>query len=278
MEELKVVPLLVLQHNNSLLMSLIKSEEEINLIRQSSLLVGKTLAEIAKYIKPGVSTSYLDEIAEEYILSNNAVPAFKGYHGFPSTLCISVNDGVVHGIPSNVLLKEGDIVSVDCGVLMNGYYGDSAYTFAVGDVDTKILDLLRITKESLYKGIEQAIVGNTVGDIGFAIQLHVEKHRYGIVKDLVGHGIGKELHEDPQVPNYGKKGKGFKLRENMVICIEPMINMGTHEVFCDVDKWTIKTKDKKPSAHFEHQIVIKNNKAEILSSFDFIEEVLNLQN
>lgn len=255
----------------------IRSEEEIEKIKRSSLLVGKTLAEVAKHLKCGVETQYLDEIAETFIRKNNALPGFKGYHGYPNTLCISINQEVVHGLPSKRELKNGDIVSIDCGVLLNGYYGDSAYTFCIGEVDDKVKQLLRITHESLNKGIEMAVAGNYVGDIGFVIQKHVESHGYSVVRDLVGHGIGQNLHEDPQIPNYGKRNYGYKLKEGMVICIEPMINMGKMDVYQDLDGWTYLTKDGLPSAHFEHQVVIKKNKSEVISTFKYIEEILNLQ-
>ena len=203
-----------------------KTEEEIDLIRESSLLVAKTLAEIAGLIKPGITTQALDEIAEEFIRDNGGMPAFKGYNGFPNTLCVSPNDQVVHGIPNGRALKDGDILSVDCGVVMNGYYGDSAFTYEVGEVDVQIKQLLKVTKESLYKGIEMAVSGNRVGDIGYAVQKHAESFGYGVVRELVGHGVGKNLHESPEVPNYGRKGKGILLKEGLVIAIEPMINMG----------------------------------------------------
>ena len=253
----------------------LKTPEEIALLRASNQLVGKTLAEVAKYIKVGVTTLELDKIAEDFIRTNGAVPGFLGYNGFPNTLCVSVNDQVVHGIPSDYALKEGDIVSVDCGVLQNGYYGDSAYTFCVGKVDEKVKKLLKITKESLSLGIDSAQHGNRVGDIGYAIQKHCQSAGFSVVRELVGHGVGQHLHEAPEVPNYGKRGQGPILKEGMVIAIEPMINMGTRNVFCEKDGWTIRTNDRKPSAHFEHTIAIRKGKAEILSTFDYIEEVLN---
>jgi methionyl aminopeptidase len=259
-------------------MILIKTEEEIELIRESSLLVGKTLAEVARLIRPGIKTIELDQVAETYIRDNNAIPGFKGYNGFPFTLCVSVNEHVVHGFPSEATLKEGDIVSVDCGVLKNGYYGDSAYTFAVGKLDEEVMLLVERTKKSLYLGIEKAIAGNRVGDIGSAIQSYVESFGYSVVRDLVGHGLGKGLHEKPEVPNFGKRGTGPGLREGMVIAIEPMINMGTRQVIQERDGWTFRTVDRKPSAHFEHDVVIRKGKAEILSTFDYIEEVLNSKN
>jgi methionyl aminopeptidase len=256
----------------------IKTEEEIEFIKESSLLVGKTLAEVAKLIGPGIKTSDLDKRAEEFIRDHDAVPGFKGYNGFPYSLCISVNENVVHGFPSDCELKDGDIVSVDCGAYKNGFYGDSAYTFAVGNVKEEILELLKRTKESLYIGIEMAVEGNRVGDIGYAIQNYVEKFGYSVVRDLVGHGLGKNLHEKPEVPNYGKRGSGVKLKEGMVLAIEPMINLGTKKVIQESDGWTIRTADKKPSAHFEHDVVVRKGKAEILSTFKFIEEVLNKKN
>ena len=249
-----------------------KSAEEIELIRESSLLVGKALAEVAKIIRPGITPLELDRRAEEFIRDSNAIPAFKGYGDFPNTLCISLNDVVVHGIPSSKALIDGDIVSVDCGVLKNGYYGDSAYTFEIGEVPAAIKQLLMVTKESLYKGIEKAIEGMRIGDVGFAVQEHAEKFGYGVVREMVGHGIGKNLHEKPEVPNYGKRGAGIKLMEGLVI---PMINLGKAPIFQDNDGWTIRTKDGKVSAHFEHTIAVKKGKADILSSFEFVEEVLN---
>ncbi len=251
-----------------------KTKEEIELIRESSLLVGKTLAEVAKYIRPGITTLSLDKIAEEFINDNHAIPAFKGYSGFPNTLCISINSHVVHGIPNKYELKDGDIVSVDCGAVKNEYFGDSAYTFAIGEVKPEVLNLLRITEESLYKAIEIAIVGNRLGDIGEAVQTHAESNGYSVVRELVGHGIGKDLHESPEVPNYGKKGSGLKLQEGLVIAIEPMINLGKKAIIQEKDGWTIRTADNLPSAHFEHTIAIGKNKADILSSFEFIEEAL----
>ena len=249
-----------------------KTKAEIELMRESSLLVSKTLAEVAKLIRPGISTFELDQFADKFITDNGATPSFKGYQGFPFACCISVNDAVVHGFPTKDLLKDGDIVSVDVGVFKNGFHGDSAYTFAVGAITPEVKQLLRVTKESLYKGIEKAIHGNRVGDIGFAIQQYTEKdHGYGVVRELVGHGLGRKLHEDPQVPNYGKRGTLAKLKEGMVIAIEPMINMGTKNIFHDADGWTIRTEDGKPAAHYEHNICIQRGKADILSSFTEIE-------
>ncbi len=256
-------------------MIIYKSDEQIELVRESSLLVGKTLAEVAKLIRPGINPIELDKVAEEFIRDNQAIPAFKGYGGtFPNSLCLSVNDVVVHGIPGKEVLKEGDVISVDCGVLKNGYYGDSAYTFEVGEVTAELKQLLRVTKESLYKAIEKAVVGNRMGDVSYAVQEHAEKHGYGVVKELVGHGIGQNLHEKPEVPNYGKRGTGLKLMDGLTIAIEPMINMGKAAIWQLNDGWTIKTRDGLPSAHFEHTIAVRKGKADILSSFQFIEEVL----
>jgi len=256
-------------------MILYKTEEEIDLIRESSLLVAKTHAEIAERIKPGVTTLELDKIAEDFIMDHGGIPAFKGYNSFPNTLCMSPNNQVVHGIPNGNVLKSGDILSVDCGVVMNGYYGDSAFTYEVGEVNSEIKKLLQVTKESLYKGIEMAVSGNSIGDIGYAIQKHAESFGYGVVRELVGHGIGKNLHESPEVPNYGRKGKGFLLKEGLVLAIEPMINMGKREIMQHDDGWTITTIDNNPSAHFEHTIVVRKGKAEILSSFEEIEKKIN---
>jgi methionyl aminopeptidase len=250
-----------------------KSEEEIEIIRRNNLLVSKTLAEVAKLIKPGVTTLELDKRAEEFIRDNGAVPGFLGYGGFPNSLCISVNDQVVHGIPSDYVLKEGDIVSVDCGTFMDGYYGDTAYTFPVGEVKEEVMNLLRITKESLFKGIENAIVGKRIGDIGNAVQVHAEKAGYSVVREMVGHGLGKDMHEAPEVPNYGRRGRGVLLKEGLVICIEPMINMGSRHIRQENDGWTIRTIDGKPSAHYELALVVNKGKADILSTFDYIEEI-----
>jgi methionyl aminopeptidase len=251
-----------------------KTKEEIELIRESSLLVGKTLAEVARVIGPGVKTISLDKLAEDFIRSNGGMPGFKGYNGFPFTLCISVNEQVVHGFPGERVLKEGDIVSVDCGVLMNGFYGDSAYTFPVGKVRKEVLELMTHTKESLSLGIEMATDGKRVGDIGFAVQNYVEEYGYSVVRDLVGHGVGRNLHEKPEVPNYGKRGTGVRLMEGMVIAIEPMINLGVKNVIQENDGWTIRTADRKPSAHFEHTVAVGQGKADILSSFLYIEKEL----
>ncbi|MEQ8909325.1 MAG: type I methionyl aminopeptidase [Vicingaceae bacterium] len=253
----------------------LKTEEEIDLVRESSLLVGKTLAEVAKLVEPGVTPLELDRVAEEFIKDHGGVPGFKGYNGFPNTLCTSVNHQVVHGIPSKEPLQNGDIISVDCGVLLNEFFGDVAYTFEVGEVNEDVRALLKVTKESLYKGIEAAKAGNRIGDIGFAVQEHAEKHGYGVVRELVGHGLGKNLHESPEVPNYGKRGSGMKLKEGLVLAIEPMINLGKRNVKQDQDGWTIITADKLPSAHFEHDIVVRKGEAEVLSTHEFVEAVLN---
>ena len=250
----------------------IKTNEEIEIQRQSSLLVGKTLAEVAKIIRPGITTAELDKVAETFILDHGAKPGFKGYGGFPATLCISPNETVVHGIPGDQVLKDGDIVSVDCGVLMNGFYGDSAYTFMVGEVDDEIKLLLERTKASLYLAIEQTITGKRIGDIGFAVQNYIEGFGYSVVRDLVGHGVGKMLHEKPEVPNYGRRGSGIKLKSGMVLAIEPMINLGVKEVVQDKDGWTIRTADARPSAHFEHNVAVRNGKADVLSTFEYIEK------
>lgn len=252
-----------------------KTNEEIELIRISSLLVGKTLAEVAKAIKPGVTTAELDKIAEKFIRDNGGVPSFKGYNGFPASLCVSVNSVVVHGIPGKYELQDGDIVSVDCGVYKNGFHGDSAYTFAVGNVKPETLRLLKITKECLYKGIEAAVAGKRLGDICYIIQEHAESNGYSVVRELVGHGIGKDLHEAPEVPNYGKRGSGTVLQDGLVIAIEPMINLGKKAVKTESDGWTIRTQDNMPSAHFEHTIAVKAGKADVLSTFEYIEAVLN---
>ena len=244
-------------------------------MRAANQLVGKTLGELAKHIAPGVSTLQLDKIAEEFIRDNGAVPAFLGYGGFPNSICASVNEHVVHGIPSDkTILKEGDIISVDCGTVLNGFVGDSAYTFCVGDVDPQVRKLLQTTKESLYVGIEHAVEGKRIGDIGNAIQTYCEARNYSVVRELVGHGIGHKMHEEPEVPNYGRRGCGPLLRSGMCICIEPMINMGSKNVVFERDGWTVRTKDRKCSAHFEHCIAIRPDGPQILSSFDFIEEVL----
>jgi methionyl aminopeptidase len=254
-----------------------KTEDEIELIRQSSLLIGKTLAELATRIQPGVTTLELDKVAEEFIKDHGAFPGFLGYNSFPNSICASINNAVVHGLPGNTELKSGDIVSLDIGVIKDGYWGDSAYTFGVGEISSELQRLLDVTKESLYLGIEQALAGNRVGDIGYAVQQHAESNGFGVVRDLVGHGVGKNLHEAPEVPNFGKRGQGMQILEGLVIAIEPMINLGTRNVKQLKDGWTIVTGDGKPSAHFEHTIVVRKNKAEVLSSFEMIEQAIGLK-
>lgn len=254
---------------------MVKTDEEIELIRESSLLVSKTLAELANHIKPGVTPLFLDKLAEEFIRDHGAVPGFKGYGDFPNTLCFSMNSAVVHGIPNKTEIQEDDVLSIDCGTIMNEFYGDQAFTFAMAGINAEVLKLLQVTRKSLSLGIEQAIVGKRVGDIGYAIQQYCEKeHGYGVVRELVGHGLGKSLHEDPEVPNYGRKGQGTKLLENMVLAIEPMINLGTRDVVSDQDGWTILTKDGKVSAHYEHDIVVKKDKADILTDFAIIDNAI----
>jgi methionyl aminopeptidase len=252
----------------------VKTAEEIELLRENAIIVSKTLAEVAKSIQPGVKTITLDKIAEDYIRSEGAVPGFKGYRGFPATLCISINEQVVHGIPGDRVLKNGDIVSIDCGCRKNGYYGDSAYTFPVGEVGAEAKNLLFHTKASLFKAIDVAVAGRRVGDISAAVQEYVELQGYTVVRELVGHGIGTQLHEKPDVPNYGKRGSGMKLTAGLIICIEPMINMGVKAVVQDSDGWTIRTTDRMPSAHFELTVAVQKEKADVLSTFRFIEEVL----
>ena len=254
----------------------LKTEEEIELLRENNLLVSATLAEVGKHIKPGVTTLELDRIAEEFIRSHGAVPGFLGYGGFPNTLCVSVNQQVVHGIPSNYALQEGDIVSVDCGTILKGFYGDSAYTFGVGEISEQNQQLLIVTKEALLKGVEQAVAGNRVGDISAAVQAHAEKYGYGVVRELVGHGLGRNMHEDPEVPNYGARGRGPLLKEGMVICIEPMINMGRKDVVFERDGWTVRTRDNKPSAHFEFAVAIRKGEADVLTDFNIIEKAIGL--
>lgn len=257
-------------------MIILKTREEIELMRESALSVSRTLGMLAKEIKPGVTSLYLDKLAEEFIRDNGGEPGFKGLYGFPNTLCMSLNAAVVHGIPTNIPMEEGDIISVDCGVLKNGYYGDHAYTFGVGEIKPDVQRLLDVTKESLYIGIEQFKAGNRIGDISWAIQNHAEKNGYGVVRELVGHGLGKKMHEDPEVPNYGKRGDGPKLKDGMVIAIEPMINMGTRNIKQLKDGWTILTADKKPSAHFEHNVALVDGKPDILSTFKYIEDALGI--
>ena len=257
----------------------LKTEEEISLMRAANRLVGSTLGELAKHIKPGVSTAYLNKIADEFIRDHGATPTFLGFPNpygpeFPASICTSVNECVVHGIPSDdVILKDGDIISIDCGTLLNGYNGDSCYTFCVGEVSDEVRNLLRTTKESLYKGIEAAVAGNHIGDIGYAVQTHCEAQGYGIVRELTGHGIGREMHEDPTIPNYGKRGNGKMLKSGMCIAIEPMVTMGDRKIGLMPDRWSIRTLDGKPAAHFEHTIAIRKGKADILSSFEEIESL-----
>lgn len=260
----------------------LKNREEIELMRESALMVSRTLGIIAREIKPGVIPANLDKLAEEYIRDNGGIPAFKGFKGprgapdFPATLCISINEAVVHGIPTKQALKEGDIISVDCGVKKNGFYGDHAYTFGVGEISAEAKKLIEVTKESLYLGIQQMVSGNRIGDISHAIQQHAEKNGFGVVRELVGHGLGRTMHEEPEVPNYGKRGDGPKIKEGMVLAIEPMINMGTKNIKQLNDGWTIITADSKPSAHFEHDVAVVDGKPEILSSYAYIEEALAL--
>ncbi len=252
----------------------LKTDEEIELMRESNRLVGMTLGELSKHIQPGVTGLQLDKIADEFIRDHRAVPSFLGYGGFPNSITTSVNENVVHGIPNNTPLQEGDVVSIDCGTSLNGYSGDSAYTFCVGEVDEKTKELLRVTLKSLYLGIEQAKEGNRIGDISNAVQSYCEKQGYSVVRELVGHGIGQKMHEAPEVPNYGRRGTGPLIKNGMCIAIEPMINMGSKNVVFEKDGWTVRTKDRKPSAHFEHTIAVRNGKADILSTFEFIKDNL----
>lgn len=253
----------------------LKTDEEVELLRQSHLLVSQTLAEIALHVKPGVTTLFLDKIAESFIRDHGALPGFKGYAGFPSTLCTSVNDAIVHGFPSDYVLKEGDIVSVDCGVILNGWNGDSAFTFAVGEIKEDVRRLLDYTRASLEEGVKEAVAGNRIGDISYAVQTKAESGGYTVVRELVGHGIGRKLHEQPEVPNYGKKGTGPKMKKGLVICIEPMVNLGKKETVQMRDGWTVKTIDGKPSAHFEYAVAVDKEKADVLTTFEFIDKVLN---
>jgi methionyl aminopeptidase len=248
-----------------------KTDEEIEMMREANLVVSKTLAHVASILKPGITGQEIDKAAEEFIRDHHGRPAFKGYNGFPSSLCVSYNDIVVHGIPGNREFRDSDVVSVDCGVELNGFFGDAAFTFAMPEVDEPVMELLRVTYASLYKGIEQAVAGKRVGDISFAIQYYCEReHPYGIVRELVGHGIGRSLHEDPDVPNYGKRGKGPLMQSGLVIAIEPMVNLGAKEVYQSNDGWTIHTKDRKPSAHYEHSVAVRKGKADILSDHQYI--------
>ncbi|AOM77966.1 type I methionyl aminopeptidase [Pedobacter steynii] len=252
-----------------------KSPEEIELIRESSLLVSKTLAEVAKVIGPGITTKKLNDLAETFIKDHGAIPAFLNYNGFPYSLCISPNEQVVHGFPGEYVIQEGDLISVDCGVILNKFFGDSAYTFSIGEIDAEKEKLVEVTKECLRLAIEKAVVGSRIGDVGYAVQAHAEANGFGVVKELVGHGVGVQLHEKPEVPNYGKRGSGIKLEEGMVIAIEPMINAGTAGVKFWSDGWTVTSKDNRPSAHFEHTVAVKKGNADVLSTFSVIEEVLN---
>jgi methionyl aminopeptidase len=254
-----------------------KTKEEIELMRQSALVVSKTLGMLAREVKPGVTSLYLDKLAEEFIREQGAIPGFLGLYDFPNTLCMSPNSQVVHGIPNNTPLVEGDIISIDCGAILNGYYGDHAYTFPVGEITPETQKLLDVTKESLYVGIREFKVGNRVGDVGYAIQQFTEKHGYGVVRELVGHGIGKTMHEDPEMPNYGRRGRGKKFVEGMVVAIEPMTNMGTQKIRHHKDGWTITTLDGKPSAHFEHDVAIVDGKPELLSTFQYIYDALGIE-
>lgn len=253
-----------------------KTEEEIQVIRESADILGRAHGEVAKNVRPGVKTEYLDKIAEEFIKDHGATASFKGYNGFPSTLCISTNEVVVHGFPSGYELKDGDIISIDCGVYYKGFHSDSAYTYPVGDVSQETLALLKATKESLYVGIEEAKFGNRIGDLAFAIQKYVEDRGYTVVRELVGHGLGRSLHESPEVPNYGKRGRGPKLQEGLVIAIEPMVNLGTRNIVQEKDGWTIRTRDRKPSAHYEHTVAIFKDRTEILTTHKYIEEVVKI--
>jgi methionyl aminopeptidase len=253
-------------------MILYKTNDQVEMMRQSALLVSKTLTEVAQMLKPGITTLSIDKLIGQFIRDHHAIPSFLHYKGYPFNSCISVNDVVVHGFPGSNELTEGDIISVDTGVILNGWHGDHAYTFAIGDPGEETMKLINVTKESLYKGIEKAVVGNRIGDIAFAIQEHTErKHGYGVVRELVGHGLGRSLHEDPQVPNYGKRGSGPKLKEGLVLAIEPMINLGKKDVYTEVDGWTVRTKDGKPSVHFEHDVCVRKGKADILSNYSTIE-------
>jgi methionyl aminopeptidase len=255
-----------------------KTPEEIELIRKSSLLVGKTHAELAGLLRPGITGLELDRIAETFIRDHGGVPSFKNYNGYPFTLCISVNSMVVHGFPSSEPFKEGDIVSLDCGVYMNGFHGDSAYTFCIGEVPEQTQKLLRVTRESLMKGVAMAVAGNRLGDISYAVQHHAESNGFSVVRELVGHGLGRNLHESPEVPNYGKRGNGIALKEGLVIAIEPMINQGKREVKTLKDGWTVVTRDGLPSAHFEHTVAVGKNGPDVLSTFEYIEEAIKKNN
>ncbi len=258
-------------------MIIAKNREEIELMRESALIVSRTLGMLASEVKPGVTTLHLDKLAEEFIRDNGAIPGFLGLYDFPNTLCMSPNEQVVHGFPTDEPLKEGDIISIDCGAIKNDFYGDHAYTFEVGEIDPETKKLLEVTKESLYIGIAEFKHGKRVGDVGFAIQNHCEKHGYGIVRELVGHGLGKKMHEDPEMPNYGRRGRGKKFIEGMVVAIEPMVNKGTHRIKQHRDGWTITTRDNEPSAHFEHDVALIDGKPELLSTFKYIYDALGIE-
>ncbi|HZJ74396.1 MAG TPA: type I methionyl aminopeptidase [Perlabentimonas sp.] len=258
-------------------MSIVRSEEEIEILRINADLVSRTLAEMAKILKPGITTLQLDKVAEEFIRDHGAEPGFLGFNGYPNTLCISINDAVVHGIPSRYAIRESDIISIDCGTKYKGYYGDSAYSFAVKPLSNALKKLLTVTKESLFKGIQQAVDGNRVGDISNAVQHHAESNGFSVVRELVGHAVGTNMHEKPEVPNFGSKGRGTKLREGMVLCIEPMVNLGGRQIYQENDGWTIRTYDRKPSAHFELTVVVRKGKAELLSTYKYIDEIYTLQ-
>ncbi len=256
-------------------MILIKSDEEIELIRKSNLLLGKLHGELAKHLKPGIKTIELDKLAYEFIMDNGGKPSFLHYRGYPNTLCISVNDVVIHGIPGDYVIKEGDLVSIDCGIELEGYHSDSAFSYAVGEVSEQVWELMKRTKEALYKGIEQAKPGNRVGDIGYAVESHVKQFGFSVVREMTGHGVGRRLHEDPAIPNYGRRGQGKRLKPGMTIAIEPMVTMGSHKIYIEKDGWTVRTVDGKPAAHYEHSIAITKNGPEILSTFKYIYQAIN---
>ncbi len=256
-------------------MILIKSDEEIELIRKSNLLLGKLHGELAKHIKPGIKTIELDKLAYEFIMDHGGKPSFLHYRGYPNTLCISVNDVVIHGIPGDYVIKEGDLVSIDCGIELEGYHSDSAFSYAIGEVSPQVWELMKRTKEALYKGIEQAKPGNRVGDIGYAVESHVKQFGFSVVREMTGHGVGRYLHEDPAIPNYGRRGQGKRLKPGMTIAIEPMVTMGSHKIFIEKDGWTVRTIDGKPAAHYEHSIAITKNGPEILSTFKYIYQAIN---
>lgn len=253
-----------------------KTAAELDRMRASAILLGKTHGEVAKRVKPGITTRQLDDIARKFILAHGALPSFLNYNGFPGSLCISLNEVVVHGFPSDYVLRSGDVVSIDCGVYLNGYHADSAFTYPVGEVDEKTMALLRATKASLYEGIKQMRLGNRIGDVSSTIQKYAEKRSYSVVRELVGHGVGKKLHEKPEVPNHGRRGKGVQLRNGLVLAIEPMVNLGTKQVVQEADGWTIRTRDRKPSAHYEHTVALVDGKPEILTTFEYIEKYITV--